>query len=299
MPSLSYYIVTTILRLKGVKKIFSQDPIPYKKLRKEDIHKPFKRMLKCKESTQFKVLTTLVTTLVPKKNKNDQFLLLYCPGGAFVSGPNLLSWNSLATLAKNAGITAWMLDYPKAPESKILETTQNIDAVYAKALESYPASNIILMGDSAGGNLILTLTQRLIEKALPLPRRLIAICPAFDGSLTNPEIDKIDPLDCMLSKKGVKSAKEMCQGDLEFKDPMLSPLFGSFKGFPPVSLFMAEYDILYPDQKLGREKMKAAGVDLTVTIGKKMPHVWPLLPLMKEATESLKEIEQIILEELR
>jgi acetyl esterase/lipase len=155
------------------------------------------------------------------------------------------------------------------------------------------------MGDSAGGNLILTLTQRLIKKAQPLPRRLIAICPAFDGSLTNPEIDAVDPFDCMLSKKGVKSAKEMCQGEVDFKDPILSPLYGSFKGFPPVNLFMAEYDILYPDQKLGREKMKAAGVDLTVTIGKKMPHVWPLLPLMKEATKALKEIEQIILEELR
>jgi acetyl esterase/lipase len=299
MPSISYYIVTTVLRIKGLKKIFSQDPIPYEKLRKEDIHKPSKRMLKGNESTQFNVLSTLVTTLVPQKKKKEQFLLLYCPGGAFVSGPNLLSWDSVVKLTNNTGITAWMLDYPKAPESKILETTQNIDAVYAKALETYSASNIILMGDSAGGNLILTLTQRLIEKSLPLPKRLIAICPAFDGSLTNPEIDKVDPYDCMLSKKGVKSAKEMCQGDLELTDPMMSPLFGSFKGFPPVDLFMAEYDILYPDQKLGREKMKAEGVELNVIIGEKMPHIWPLLPFMKEATKSLNEIEQIILQELK
>lgn len=298
MPSFSYYIVTSVLRLKGLKKIFSQDPIPYEKLRKEDIHKPSKRMLKGNGSTQFKVLNTLVTTLVPPQNKNDQFLLLYCPGGAFVSGPNMLSWDSLAKLAKNTGITAWMLDYPKAPESKILETTQNIDAVYAKALETYPASNIILMGDSAGGNLILTLTQRLIENTLPLPRRLIAISPAFDGSLNNPEIDKIDPLDCMLSKKGVTSAKKMCQGDLETTDPMMSPIYGSFKGFPPVDLFMGEYDILYPDQKLGRDKMKAEGVDLNVILGEKMPHIWPLLPFMKEATKSLNEIEQIILNEM-
>ncbi len=299
MPSFSYYIVTTVLRIKGLKKIFSQDPIPYEKLRKEDIHKPSKRMLKGNESTQFKVLNTLVTTLLPQKKKKEEFLLLYCPGGAFVSGPNLLSWDSLAKLTNNTGITAWLLDYPKAPESKILETTQNIDAVYAKALETYSASNIILMGDSAGGNLILTLTQRLIEKALPLPKRLIAICPAFDGSLTNPEIDAVDPYDCMLSKKGVKSAKKMCQGDLEATDPMMSPLFGSFKGFPPVDLFMAEYDILYPDQKLGREKMKAEGVDLTVIIGEKMPHIWPLLPFMKEATQSLNEIEQIIARQVK
>lgn len=298
MPSLSYYIVTTVLRLKGLKKIFSQDPIPYERLRKEDIHKPSKRMLKGNTSTQFKLMNTLVTSLAPPKNKNDQFLLFYCPGGAFVSGPNLLSWDSLAKLAKNTGITAWMLDYPKGPESKMVETTKNIDAVYAKALETYPASNIILMGDSAGGNLILTLTQRLIEKKLPLPKRLIAISPAFDASLTNPEIDAVDPLDCMLSKKGVSSAKKMCQGNLEMKDPMMSPLYGSFKGFPPVDLFMSEYDVLYPDQKLGREKMKAEGVDLNIIFGEKMPHIWPLLPFMKEAIQSLNDIEQIILKEM-
>lgn len=298
MPSLSYYIVTTVLRLKGLKKIFSQDPIPYEKLRKEDIHKPSKKMLKGNTSTQFKVLNTLVTTLTPSKNKNDQFLLLYCPGGAFVCGPSVLNWDSLAKLVKNTGITAWMVDYPKAPEFKILETTQNVDAVYAKALESYPASNIILMGDSAGGNLILTLTQRLIQNGLSLPKRLIAICPAFDGNLNNPEIDAIDPLDCMLSKKGVTSAKTMCRGDLETTDPMMSPIYGSFKGFPPVDLFMAEYDILYPDQKIGRKKMAAEGVDLNVILGEKMPHIWPLLPFMKEGIQSLNEIEKIILKEM-
>ncbi|WMX13706.1 alpha/beta hydrolase [Aureispira sp. CCB-E] len=299
MPSLSYYIVTTVLRIKGLKKIFAQDPIPYEKLRKEDIHIPSKRVLKGNASTQFKVLNTLVTSLVPKKYNNDQFLLLYCPGGAFVSGPNLLSWDSLAKLVRNTGINAWMLDYPKAPEAKILETTQNIDAVYAKALEQYDASRIILIGDSAGGNLILTLTQRLIAKQQPLPRRLIAISPAFDGSMTNPEIDRVDPYDCMLSKKGVLSAKRMCQGNLDIKDPMLSPLYGSFKNFPPVDLFMGEYDVLYPDQKLGRAKMEQEGVDLNVTIGKKMPHIWPLLPVMKEGVNALKKIEKIILQQIK
>lgn len=298
MPSFSYYIVTTVLRLKGLKKIFSQDPLPYEKLRKEDIHKPSKRILKGNSSTPFKVLETVVTSIVPQNKKNDSFLLLYCPGGAFVSGPNLLSWDSVSKLVKQTGITAWLLDYPKAPEAKMVETCKNIDAVYAKALENYAASNIILMGDSAGGNLILTLTQRLIAQQLPLPKRLIAISPAFDGSLTNPEIDVVDPSDCMLSKKGILSAKKMCKGDLDSKDPMLSPLYGSFKGFPPVDLFMAEYDVLYPDQKLGRNKMQAEGVDLTVVVGEKMPHIWPLLPVMKEAVKALNQIRDILLQEV-
>lgn len=79
---------------------------------------------------------------------------------------------------------------------------------------------------------------------------------------------------------------------------MMSPIYGSFKGFLPVDLFIGEYDILYPDQKLGRDKMKAEGVDVSVIIGEKMPHIWPLLPFMKEAIKSLNEIEQIILQQM-
>lgn len=44
--------------------------------------------------------------------------------------------------------------------------------------------------------------------------------------------------------------------------------------------------------------MKAEGVDVSVIIGEKMPHIWPLLPFMKEAIKSLNEIEQIILQQM-
>lgn len=294
MPSISYYIVRFVLKAKGLKKIFLTDPVDYKKLRKDDIRKPSKRLLKGSSAEQFTRMKTTITKIVPQKAKREDFLVLYCPGGAFISGPNLLSWDSAANLVKRTGITMWMVDYPKGPETKIKETAANLDAVYAAALEVYDASKIILMGDSAGGGLILTLTQRLIEEQKALPQRLIAICPAFDCSLSNPEIDLVDPLDPMLSKKGIASAKKMCCGDLNPRDPIFSPLFGRFDGFPPVHLFMGEHDILYPDQKLGRDKMKAAGIDLEVIYGEKMPHIWPLIPVMKEARDALLKIETII-----
>ncbi|BDS09527.1 alpha/beta hydrolase [Aureispira anguillae] len=294
MPSLSARLVFLVLKIKGVKKIFSQNPIPYKKLRKDDIKIPSKRILSGNSSKQFKVLDTTITLIKPKNIKKTDFLILYCPGGAFVSGPNLLSWEGISKLVKQTKITAWMLDYPKAPEATIRQTTKNIQAVYTEALKTYAAANIILMGDSAGGNLVLTLTQYLIQNALPLPNRLIAISPVLDSSLSNAAIDAIDPLDPMLSKQGVLSAKQMSRGDLAAKDPLISPLYGSFKGFPPVHLFMGEKDILFPDQQLGCEKMSNEGVDLEVVVGVGMPHIWPFLPVMKEAKIALNQIAKII-----
>lgn len=283
-----------VLKLKGVKRTFAESPIRVKELRKEDIHVPPKKLLNGNSTSVFRVQQTRVTEITPAKPAAADFLILYCPGGAFVYGPTALNWSTIGHIVKQSRIKAWLVDYPKAPEAKIDEITANIDAVYAEALKSYLPSNIILMGDSVGGNLMISLVQRLIRVGEGLPARLIAVSPVLDASLTNPEIDRIDQRDPILSKPGALSAKEMCAGNRSLKDPIISPLYGSFKGFPATHLFIAEHDIMMPDQKLAVQKMLEEKVDVEVIEGAGMPHIWPLLPVMKEAKQALSKIEEII-----
>ena len=151
--------------------------------------------------------------------------------------------------------------------------------------------NIVkLIGDSVGGTLIAGLTQRLIKNNIALPQSIILVSPVMDASLSNKAIDEIDRIDAMLSKKGVLSAKKMCAGDLELKNVMISPLYGSFSKFPKTVLFIAENDITYPDQQLAVIKLKEENIDLEIIEGEKMPHIWPFLPVMKEAKIALKQI---------
>ena len=51
---------------------------------------------------------------------------------------------------------------------------------------------------------------------------------------------------------------------------------------------------MYPDGKLAEMKMKKANVNLEVIKGNNMPHIWPFLPVMKEAQISLNEIIRTI-----
>ena len=53
-------------------------------------------------------------------------------------------------------------------------------------------------------------------------------------------------------------------------------------------LFLAENDITYPDQQLTVQKLIKAKVNVEVIEGKEMPHIWPFLPVMKEAKTALK-----------
>lgn len=287
MSGILYQLLLLTLKLLGVKKTFSQDPIDYQKLRKEDVHLPPKKIRK---NYQFEVADTTVTQIEPAKNTLDNFLILYCPGGAFVAGPGKHHWANLYKIVKQTKVKAWLLDYPKAPEHTIEQITQNIDAVYAKALEQYSAANIIVMGDSAGANLMLTLIQRLVKNKEAVPGKLIGITPVFDSSMSNPAIEAIDKLDPMLSKQGVLSAKKMCAGTMELTHPDISPLYGSFASFPSTLLFIGGRDIMYPDAKVAIMQMKKEGLNPEVSDERRMPHIWALLPVIKEAKTALNQM---------
>jgi hypothetical protein len=53
---------------------------------------------------------------------------------------------------------------------------------------------------------------------------------------------------------------------------------------------MAEHDITFPDQLLFSKELNREKIDTQINIGKEMPHIWPLLPVMKEAKIALNQI---------
>jgi len=290
--SLSYYITLLVIKLKGLKKSFSEAPINFEKIRKEDIHYPKGKFFKQNKIRTFKVIDSLITEV--GLNKNSDKLLIFIHGGAFISGPAKHHWDSIKKIATQTNYKIWMCDYPKSPENKISKISENIDSIYNTALDQFQPNKISFIGDSVGGTLITSLTQRLILKDIKLPKKIILVTPVMDASMSNPEIEKIDIIDPMLSKIGILSAKKMCAENNDLKNIMISPLFGSFDKFPHTILFIAENDIFYPDQKLAVKKFINAKINFELIEGKNMPHIWPFLPVMKEAKTSLNEIIRII-----
>ncbi len=286
--SITYYLTLLVIKLKGVKKEFSKDPIDYLEIRKENVIHPKNNLFKNRKTRNFKVDKTLITEIKPAHSSDK--LLLFIHGGAFISGPAKHHWDSLQEISKHTNLTIWMCNYPKAPEHKILEISKNIDAVYEHALKTYSGDQITLIGDSVGGTLVATLTQRLIQYKKIVPKKIILISPVMDATMSNKQIDIVDKKDPMLSKKGVLSAKKMCAGDTDLNNELISPLYGSFNQFPKTMLFLAEHDITYPDQQLAVKKMKESNVDFEIIFGEEMPHIWPLLPVMKESKKALRLI---------
>lgn len=290
--SLTYYITLLIIKLKGLKKNFNQDPISYQKLRREDLYRPKGKFFRENISRYFQIAISEITEIKQKSASNK--LLIFIHGGAFISGPGEHHWDAIKKIAQNTEYTIWMCNYPKAPEYQIPEISKNIDAIYNEALKEFNPNHIRLIGDSVGGTLLIALTQRLLANNKPIPNKLILISPVMDASMSNVDIDKLEVKDPILSKAGLISAKNMCAGDTDLKDVMISPLYGSFKKFPKTIMYLAENDITYPDQKLLVEQLKTSNVDFKWVVGKNMPHIWPLLPIMKEAKSTFTEIIEVI-----
>ena len=286
--SFSFYLTLFVIRLQGIKKSFSSNPIDYVSIRKGDIHQPKGAFYKSHLIQTIQISDSTITEI--GLDRQAKKLLIFIHGGAFVSGPASHHWDTIKTIAKNTNHKIWLCDYPKAPENKIDTICSEIDAIYKTALESFDAQAITLIGDSVGGNLATTLIQRLVANQLEVPNQLILITPVMDASMSNPDIASIEQNDPILAKAGVLSAKTMCAGKHDLKDPLISPIYGSFEGFPAIYLFIAQNDIMYPDGKMAAEKMIENGVNLTLIEGINMPHIWPILPVMKEAKTALGQI---------
>jgi|GEM_PF-830575 len=286
--SLQYHFTAFYIKLTGIKKTFSSSPINFRKIRKGDIHIPRSRFFRRSNVNQFRIANTTITEI--SKEPVETNLLLFVHGGAFISGPNQLHWNVIEKLSKETKQTIWVCDYPKAPENDIFEISNNLDFVYQKALEKYESDNIILIGDSVGGTLIMALVQRAINYKWAIPQKLLLVCPVCDSTFQNPAINAIEEKDIMLSIKGVASAKRMCAGRYDLDNAMISPINASFKNFPTTVLYLAENDITYADQQLLVNKLTIHSVSHKIYLGEGMPHIWPYLPFMPESKNALHHI---------
>ena len=287
--SISFYLVLLVLKIQGQKKMFSTSPVSYEKLRKQNVLSPRGSFYKSDEVYRFDVEGFKVTALESPKRANGK-LMIYLHGGAFVSGPGQHHWDTVKKIYQNTDLNIWVYDYPKAPEHTVETVNKCVDAIYKKALETYDASDIILMGDSAGGTLALTLTQRLKKHEIAKPSLLVLVSPVLDASMDNPKILKIEDRDPILSVAGVSSAKKMFAGGRPLKDPSISPLYGDFNDFPDVMLFIGGRDITAPDQLKFEQILREKGVGIDLTYDEDMIHIWPLLPVMKEAGMTLDNL---------
>jgi acetyl esterase/lipase len=62
------------------------------------------------------------------------------------------------------------------------------------------------------------------------------------------------------------------------KSPLAAPLHADFAGLPPLLIQVGDAEVLLDDSTRIGQKLKAAGVDVTVEVWNDMIHVWHKIP---------------------
>lgn len=105
-----------------------------------------------------------------------------------------------------------------------------------------------------------------------------AIAPWLDLSISNPEVDEVEPHDPWLRRPGLRPLATAWAGEIPLQDPRLSPLFGDLTRLPPLQILVGTRDITLPDCRLLRDRLPST-VPLTYHEEPGAVHVYPLLPV--------------------
>ena len=230
---------------------------------------------------------------INEEAENDG-VLIYLHGGAYLNPPASQHWGFWEKLARQADITIIAPVYLKCTNYTADESHAAMMDFYLNTAEKYKDKKIYIGGDSSGGGFALSLAQQLREKEVTQPEEIILICPWVDITMENPDIENYVAIDAMLGDLCCADMiTELWKGDRDLKDPMLSPLFGTFENLGNITLFIGTREVLYPDTVLLYEKMTQAGADVTLHVKEGMSHVYPLFPI-PEATEAIGIMAEII-----
>lgn len=235
-----------------------------------------------------------VFTLHPKKNPSAKHIL-FLHGGAYVQTFVKQHWRFLGMLVGELGCTITAPDYPLAPTHTYRDAFDMVVSLYKELAAKVPSSDLILMGDSAGGGFAMALSQYLHAQRMTLPSQLFLLSPWLDLTLKNPEISQIDPLDPFLGIEGLKRAGESYAGGTDPGMYLLSPINGPLEGLPKTYLFVGTRDILAADARLLKKRMNEKHLPLHYREYDDMIHVWMFLNF-PESRDARNEIIQLIKE---
>lgn len=242
----------------------------------------------CKDSSGFAIDYDVIGApdggvaghVVGALDQPDKIMLLWLHGGAFVlpAAPDI-QVRLVAKLCRELDGVGFVPDYRLAPFNRFPAALDDCERAYKAVLDlGFAPSRIVLAGESAGGNLVLGLLQRIRKNGWPMPACVIPVSPATElGRIHAPPSRtlrmKTDPI---LPIAELQRVDEMYAGGHDASDPELSPLYADCRGFPPMYLLASDSEVLLDDTVLFARRAKAAGVDVRFEIWPVLPHAFPL-----------------------
>lgn len=241
---------------------------------------------------------------VEKKRRDKAILFVF--GGGMILGSDKGDVGLSRKIAETTNSDVWFPYYPLCHEHDILENVRMIFECYEKMLTFYKPENIVFLGFSSGGALILDLITCINElndngRNIPMPGMLIPISP---GSVPVTDAEKtaikaLDKRDIMIPAAYMYTAREiMCHGK-EIPEKYLATAHGDFRGAPMTHFYYGSAETLYAFAPSYAESYRKAGAKCVIHVGKGMHHCYALQYFIPGCKPAFNEVMELINEYLR
>ena len=212
--------------------------------------------------------------LQPGTADPDRRLFVYLHDGAYVFGAGEAGISEAVVIAARTGLLTVAIDYRMPPDHPHPTALEDVEAVYRGLLRSRKASQLAMGGTSAGGGLTLAAMHHLKGLGLPLPGALFLGTPWADLSKTGDTLHTLEGVDRILvTYEGLLAeASLLYAGGVDLQDPLLSPVYGEFAGFPPAYLVTGTRDLFLSDTARVHRKFRAAGIEADLNVYEGLSH---------------------------
>ena len=203
-----------------------------------------------------------VWSVAPKKKATGK-QIYYLHGGTYVDGFTNQHWYFVANLVERLRCTVTAPDYPLAPDHDVHDALEMVIPLYRELVETADASNLTLMGDSAGGGMGLALAQWLRNEDIKQPSNLFLLSPWLDVTMTNPDISRVVKIDDSSSEiQELRQRGKMYAGKTDPTNYIVSPIYGSLDHLAPITLLVGMNDVFVADCRKLKAKADAEGIAL-------------------------------------
>jgi monoterpene epsilon-lactone hydrolase len=224
-------------------------------------------------------------TIAPE---NKDRILLHAHGGCYVMGGGGTGEGVL--MAGFGKIKVFSVDYRRPPNAFFPAALDDVVNAWKGVIKMGDPKKMGMIGLSAGGALVLSAVHKLKAENGVLPAAIAPGTPMADltgkgdSMEVNKFVDNVLPGYGRCDAMGVYYAKGH-----DLKDPLLSPIFGDFKGFPPAILTTGTRDTLLSSTVRVHRKLRQAGIEAVLQVFEGQSHAQynNTTPEGKEAYEEI------------
>lgn len=233
----------------------------------------------------------LIPAGAPQDPAPDPPAIVFLHGGGTFYGWGSPHRRMVGHLARLAGLRAFGVDYRLMPDFAYPAAHDDCYAVYRAFAQA--GKPIVLIGESSGGVLALAAMLRAREAGLPQPALCVLISPVVDYGFRDGRIWQSD--DPFLHPGFTVEMHRLYAAGNDLASPDLAPVYADLSGLAPLSIWVAEHDLLRGEADRLAGAARRHAVETQLTIWPRVWHAWHVFaPQLPEATQALEALGQAI-----